>query len=213
MSRYFVLVLIIILSSCDYGAIERNALQEGDILFQDLDCGAACDAIESVTQGVNGLDFSHCGIVAKVDGKLQVVEAYGKVQAVTLDEFMERSADDHGNPKVIVGRVNASDKELATRSAAISKEYIGKGYDKEFKMGDDKYYCSELVYECYKRANNGEVYFPLNKMTFKEPDSTSFMPFWVEYYKKLDQPIPEGEPGINPGAISRSEHLEIILIK
>lgn len=202
-----------LLASCDYGAIERSELQEGDILFQDLDCGPACDAIEKVTQGANGLDFSHCGIVVKQNGELKIIEAYGSVQAVAVDEFMERSTDEHGYPKVVVGRVLEEDKELAAKSAKVAKEYIGKPYDKEFKMGDGKYYCSELMYEVYKTANGDKEYFPLNKMTFKEPDSTDFMPFWVEYYEKLQTPIPEGELGINPGAISRSGQFRIILIK
>ena len=31
-----------------------------------------------------------------------------------------------------------------------------------------------------------------------------------EYYKELDHEIPEGELGLNPGGMSRSEGLEII---
>ena len=37
-----------------------TTLKEGDLLFQDLNCGELCDAIETVTQGVDGKDFSHC---------------------------------------------------------------------------------------------------------------------------------------------------------
>ena len=196
---------------CDYDAIQRSDLLEGDILFQDLDCGDACDAIEKVTIGYNGLDFSHCGIVAKVDGEMKVVEAYGAVQAVAIDSFFERSKDKHGNAKVIVGR--PKEQDIAKKSAQIATSYIGKLYDKEFKLGDDKYYCSELVYETYKAGNGNQEYFPLNVMTFKEKDSTEFMPFWVKYYNELGVPIPEGDSGINPGAISRSAHLEIILIR
>lgn len=206
-----IIVLAVGFTGCEYEALTGKDLQEGDILFQDLDCGDACDAIESVTDGYNGLDFSHCGIVANVDGELKVVEAYGAVQAVPIDTFLYRSKDKHGNPKVIVGR--PKERDIAKKSAGASVGYIGKPYDKEFKLGDDKYYCSELVYESYKAANGGEEYFPLNKMTFKQKDSTDYMPFWVDYYNELGVPIPEGEPGINPGAISRDAHLEIKLIR
>lgn len=211
MSRVILVLLVLVLAGCEYDAIQRVDLQEGDILFQDLDCGDACDAIEKVTVGFNGLDFSHCGIVANVNGEMKVVEAYGAVQAVAIDSFFERSKDKHGNAKVIVGRPHEQD--VAKKSAQIATTYIGKPYDEEFKLGDDKYYCSELVYEAYKKGNNDQVYFPLNVMTFKEKDSTDFMPFWVDYYKELGVPIPEGDSGINPGAISRSKHLEIILIR
>ena len=37
--------------------------QTGDLLFQDMDCGPMCDAIEAVTQGAEGAKFSHIGIV------------------------------------------------------------------------------------------------------------------------------------------------------
>lgn len=204
-------LLILSFSSCSYDAITGADLQEGDILFQDLDCGDACDAIEKVTRGYNALDFSHCGIVATVDGKLKVVEAYGDVQAVEIDTFLHRSTTKHGYPKVLVGR--PKEQGIARLAASESVNYIGKEYDKEFRLDNDKYYCSELVYECFMSANNNEAYFPLNKMTFKEPDSTDYVPYWVEYYKELGVPIPEGELGINPGAISMDPHLEMILIR
>ena len=38
-------------------------LQEGDLLFQDGDCGDFCAAIEAVTDGVNDWEFSHVGLV------------------------------------------------------------------------------------------------------------------------------------------------------
>ncbi|WP_226390971.1 hypothetical protein [Penaeicola halotolerans] len=40
-------------------------LQNGDILFQDGDCGDFCEAIKKVTSGYEGRDFSHNGIVKK----------------------------------------------------------------------------------------------------------------------------------------------------
>lgn len=215
MNRTFLIILVTayILTSCRNTPAQQETgkydLRPGDILFQDLDCGPACDAIESVTEGVNGMDFSHCGIVADIDGELKVVEAYGFVQAVPVDSFLARSINKAGNPNVVVGRLK-NNAELADRSAEISKKYLGRAYDEAFTLGDDAYYCSELVYECYKQANGGEVYFPLNVMTFKAPGTDTFMPFWTEYYHKLGTEIPEGDSGINPGAISRSAYLEII---
>ncbi len=66
-------------------------LQEGDLLFQDLNCGELCDAIEAVTEGVNGKDFSHCAMVVKINDSLKVVEAIGdQVQVNTLHDFFPR---------------------------------------------------------------------------------------------------------------------------
>ena len=146
-----------------------------------------------------------------MEGELQVVEAYGKVQAVSVDSFLARSMDGGGRSKVVIGRLKEN-KELALQGAILSRSYIGKEYDEAFMLGDDAFYCSELVYECYKEANGGKPFFPLNEMTFKEPGTDTFMPFWKEYYHKLGTGIPEGAPGINPGAISRSEQLQILEI-
>ncbi len=210
--KYFfsLIILAVAFTACKTTVENQYQLQVGDILFQDLDCGDACDAIESVTEGVNGWDFSHCGIVVKKDGELQVIEAYGAVQAVSIDTFMNRYVDSNGKPKVVIGR--PKNKDIAQKSASLASSYLGKDYDKAFQLNDDSYYCSELVYECYKKGNNGQEYFPLNLMTFKDPATDSMMPFWVKYYDELNQPIPEGEKGINPGAISRSDKLDIIYL-
>ena len=81
-------------------------IQEGDLLFQDLDCGPLCDAIEAVTEGVNGKDFSHCAMVVKINDSLKVVEAIGdQVQVITLHDFFARSGDTASIQNITVGRV------------------------------------------------------------------------------------------------------------
>ena len=75
---------------------------------------------------------------------------------------------------------------------------------------NDEYYCSELIYLAFKEANDGQPVFQLQAMTFNDPDTQKPFPIWVDYYKKLGKPIPEGQPGLNPGGISRSEYIEII---
>jgi uncharacterized protein YijF (DUF1287 family) len=65
-------------------------LKPGDILFQDLDCGDTCDAIEAVTDGVNGSELSHIAVVSHVDddkGKVYVIESVANgVQETTRDK-------------------------------------------------------------------------------------------------------------------------------
>jgi hypothetical protein len=77
-------------------------------------------------------------------------------------------------------------------------------------LDNDKYYCSELVYEIFLKVNNNEPVFNLNTMTFKAKNSDEFLPNWVEYYRKLGEAIPEGKLGINPGAMSKSDVLKIV---
>ncbi|KES12289.1 hypothetical protein SASC598O02_000930, partial [Snodgrassella alvi SCGC AB-598-O02] len=53
-------------------------------------------------------------------------------------------------------------------------------------------------------------FFPLQPMTFKSKDSGEFPEYWVKHFKKMGIPIPEGQPGNNPGDMSRSELLNIV---
>jgi len=194
-----------------HGKTNSFILQEGDLLFQDLDCGPICDAIEKVTIGYHGANFSHVGIIAKDDDNLIVIEASSNgVQATQLQNFLNRSFDANHQPKVAVGRLKHPFRYLipfALKEAAALK---GKPYDKEFVINNDAYYCSELIYEIFLRANDNNPVFTLQPMTFKNPNTETTLPAWQEYFSKSGIPIPEGRPGINPGSISRSPALTII---
>jgi len=184
-------------------------LQCGDILFQDLDGSPFCDAIEAVTQGVEGAHFSHCGIAAIDDhGRPVVVEASGPgVREVPLADFLARSKDEDGNPKVLVGRLG--DAAIAVDGLRRARYLLGLPYDDEFRIDNGKYYCSELVHDCFWDAA-GRPIFELFPMTYKEPGSDVFQPAWVDYFAAKGQAIPEGEPGCNPGGLSRSERLSVV---
>ena len=188
------------------------APRPGDLLFQDLDRGPLCDAIERVTQGYRGARFSHVGIVAPSNkGNLVVIEAVSKgVRATPLAEFLARSHDAAGRPKVVVGRLRRRHRRLVPRALDEATARLGKPYDPLFVIGNDRYYCSELVYEALRAANGGPAFFPLEPMTFKDPQTGHTLPAWTAYFRKHNAPIPEGNPGINPGAISRSPEIEIV---
>lgn len=47
-------------------------------------------------------------------------------------------------------------------------------------------------------------------MTFKSPGSDEITEGWKEYFDKLHLPVPEGELGINPGAMSQSDVIDIV---
>ena len=183
--------------------------QAGDILFQDLDGSPLCDAIEAVTQGVDGSHFSHCGIAAfDDDGRPVVVEASGPgVREVRLADFLGRSEDADGHPKVLVGRVdNAS---IAANGLRRARYLLGVPYDDEFLINNGKYYCSELIHDCYLDGD-GRPIFRLFPMTYKEPGRDAFQAAWVAYFNDLGKPIPEGEPGCNPGGLSRSSRVAMV---
>ena len=198
--------------SCNHSH-ESSSIKEGDLLFQDLNCGELCDAIKKVTEGVNGKDFSHCALVVNINDTLKVIEATGdKVQVTSLKNFFARSGDTATISNIIIGRVKHNFEHIIQNAVAFAKKQIGQPYDNEFLLANGKWYCSELIYEAFKHANNQNDFFELEPMTFKDPKTNTYLPTWVDYYKKLNTEIPEGKQGINPGLISRSTKIQIIKI-
>lgn len=187
--------------------------QNGDLLFQDIDCGDLCDAIEAVTPALNGKHFSHTGIVYLEKDSVYIIEAIGEnVHITPLQKFLQRQLDSAGHPKVVVGRLKPQYRALNKPAVQFALKQTGKPYDDVFIYSDDKYYCSELVYDAYKAANKGKPFFKLYPMTFKDPQSRHTFPAWTDYYKQLGVAIPEGAPGCNPGSIATSGKIDIIAI-
>lgn len=184
-------------------------LKTGDILFQDIDCGPYCESIESVTQGIDGAHLSHCGVVLIENDQTLVIEAISKgVSLTSLDSFLNRSADANKNPKVLVGRVNSWNKVELNEAIDRAKLQLNKPYDGVYALNDSALYCSELVYFAY--LQNGKPIFQPKPMTFKAANSNELFPIWVDYFKDLNYPVPQGEPGLNPGGLSTSNFVEIV---
>ncbi|MFT4095265.1 MAG: YiiX/YebB-like N1pC/P60 family cysteine hydrolase [Niabella sp.] len=186
--------------------VTAGRLKNGDLLFQNLDCGDMCDAIEAVTTGWHNRQFSHVGIVEKINDTIYVWESMGPgVRKVLLAPFRKRSGY-----KLAIGRLKAPYQKLIPAALRYIHRNEGVGYDDAFLYNNGKYYCSELIYDAFKYAHNGKPIFKLYPMTFKQPHSPVYFPVWVEYYRKLNMAIPEGEPGCNPGGLSRSDKIKII---
>ena len=203
--KKYIYLLFILQSSC----ASNFQLQEGDLLFQDLDSSALCDAIELVTPGYNDANFSHIGFIVSDDGKLKVLEAIPpKVILTELEDFLSRSKDKDGNPKVIVGRLKKEYKNAIPKAVEFAHKKIGVDYDGIFLMNNNSYYCSELLYEAFSK----DSIFQLQAMTFLHPDSGDTLQTWKAYYAEIGVKIPENELGINPGIMSLSKKIEIVHI-
>jgi uncharacterized protein YycO len=204
----------LMVTSCATSTTREHAqrLEPGDLLFQDLDGSPLCDAIETVTQGVDGAKFSHVGLVSRTDSTgVYVIEAVsaGVVES-PLDQFLAKSNDSMGRPKVLVGRLKPAYRSLSKAAIEEARRHLGKPYDKIYVMEPSTYYCSELLYDAFRTANQGKPVFDLAPMTFNDPKTGRPFPAWVDYYRELGTPIPEGEPGLNPGSMSRSGMIDIV---
>lgn len=194
-------------NSADYN------LQNGDLIFQESCNGKMGDAIKDVTSGIEGYSFTHVGIVW-IDAATHityVIEAtHPRVCVTPLKEYLHPEKE-KCPPKSVVGRLKPQFQALIPQAIDEAKKLVGKDYDDAFDLKNDQYYCSELIYDILLKANNNIAVFPLNIMTFKSKETGEYSPNWVTHFNKLGIPVPEGEEGINPGAMSQqSDILDII---
>jgi hypothetical protein len=205
--KYVLIFLLLLMHAFAFSQVkEKFNFESGDLIFQNLDCGDMCDAIEQVTEGYAGNKFSHVGLVNRMGKTVTVIEAVGGgVRMIPLDSFLKRT-----NNKMYVGRVKKQYTRFIKKAITFSVRQIGTPYDDVFLYDNKKYYCSELIYDAFLYANHNKPFFRLEPMTFKKPGSAEYFPVWVDYYKKLGVAIPEGKPGCNPGGLSRSDKIEIV---
>lgn len=186
--------------------VDRSALRDGDIIFQDMDCGPMCDAIEAVTVGYGGLDFSHMGMVYLRNDSVFIIESIGPGVLLTpLDKFISRTRKPHW-----VARLKPRFRHLVPQAVGYALLSLGMPYDDEFLYANGKYYCSELIYDAFKHANRGRPFFKLFPMTYKEPGTDAFYTVWQQHFNDLGMAVPEGLPGCNPGGMSRSAKMKIL---
>ncbi len=201
MKKLLTLLLFVSLA----GFSQKLTLKSGDFLFQSMNCGPLCEAINEVTSGYQGRDFSHLGLVYLKNDSIYVIEAAGTEVKITPFETFKT----YTTEKMYVGRLKRKYRALIPEAIAFALQQIGVPYDEEYVYNNGKYYCSELLYDAFLHANK-KPFFELFPMTFKSPKSNEFFEVWAEYYKKLHMEIPEGKPGCNPGGISTSAKLKII---
>ena len=116
-------------------SISSSLLKEGDIVFQ-ISKSSQSPFIMNTTKS----PWSHCGVIIEKDRELYVLEASNVVKLTPYEEWKNRGA------LHIV-----SSKRVINEPVKVKySKYIGIPYDSEFKLDDNKYYCSELVWKIYK---------------------------------------------------------------
>jgi hypothetical protein len=120
-------------------------IREGDVIFQTSQSQQS-PLIQIATQST----ISHCGIIIIKDGKLYVLETLKTLVLTPLDKFIARGKDG----KYWLKRSNKENIKIKYGS------YLGKPYDLAFKFDNDKFYCSELIYDIYKNQLGIELCEP-----------------------------------------------------
>ena len=183
-------------------------LQTGDILFQIGKGSDFENAVINSTLDIYDKSFSHCGVVYLENDTIFILEAEtekGVVKTI-FEDFYNKSKH------LIVGRLKDDYQYVINNSISKILTLIGKKYDFIFSSENDDYYCSELIQINFTDSNNNPI-FETIPMTFKDKSTNKIIPYWIEYFEKLNAEIPEGKQGSNPTHLSKSEKIELTLLK
>ena len=177
-------------------------LREGDLLFC---CSDTANAITAVTTGLQDLPIDHVAIVHYIGGEQlglpYVIEAVKPAVCLTpIDSFLSE------NGRVLQGRLNVDIDMPASIKRCLAM--VGKPYDDLYLPGDSAIYCSELVQLCFIDPSGKLIFDPV-PMTFHDATG-QVTDYWQEFYQARGMEVPEGEPGSNPGELSRREQVAIL---
>lgn len=131
------------------GTASEDNLKEGDLIFHTSQSNQS-PAIRYAT----GSALSHCGIIIEKKDGLYVLEATHKLKLTPLQEFINRGKGGRWWAKRVV------DEPVKIRYNGL----LGRPYDMAFKRDNNLYYCSELIYDIYKKQLGIEL-CPLRKVS------------------------------------------------
>ena len=120
-------------------------VKEGDVIFQTSQSQQS-----PLIQIATGSRISHCGIIVMKNGKPYVLETLKTLVVTPLDKFIARGE----GGKYWLKRSKKENVKIEYGS------YLGKPYDLAFKFDNDKFYCSELIYDIYKNQLGIELCEP-----------------------------------------------------
>ena len=197
------LIALLSLLACDVSLPSptptSTEVQTGDIIFQ-VSSSSQAPAVALASNS----PITHVGIISVVGDRVTVIEAVEPVREIPIESFI-----DHGSlwgvhrlkdqPK------NANWSKKVIRAARAMK---GKHYDGLFQWGDDRIYCSELVWKAYSRGAGIDLVEPqrVGDLNLSLAPVQSLIKRRMGGKKlNLDEKI------VTPGALHESDKLEMVM--
>ncbi len=213
----FLLFLTMALASCQNPECRWH---DGDLIFVEGVEGAEGDEGGRMDRAImeSTGKMVHVGIVEVKEDSVFVIDAAPKtgVSRRSLEQFLEAQRDEQGRlPKMKVMRViTENDRGDDLKDSMLTKAFVEKAkglcgakYDFSFLPDNGKYYCSELVYECF--AVDGRPLFEAAPMNFRNAQG-EFDLYWVELFERQGMGIPQDTLGTNPETMSHADCLKEI---
>jgi hypothetical protein len=180
---------------------DSNKLRDGDIIFQ-TSLSKQSKAIQIATHS----QYSHCGIIYKIDTAYMVFEAVQPVKFTPLDKWIVRGEGDH----YVIKRLNNAEQVLTPQTLAkmkkLGEQFKGKNYDLYFDWSDDRIYCSELIWKIYKRATGLSV----GKLQLLKDFDLSNEAVKEKLKERYGDKIPLNDTVISPVSIFNSDLLKTV---
>lgn len=142
MSR-LVLLFSFLLSFSVFGQFKN-----GDIILSSSKGGLQATAITAAT----GSKWTHTAVIYIKDGKPMILEAVQPVQAVSLKDYLNRYGEKGVHQVMRLKDRTKLDAKAQQNANVWANKNLGKNYDGRFQWGDDKLYCSELVWKVFDQA-------------------------------------------------------------
>lgn len=230
--KALVVPLLVVVLGCSDERVSVSDLRGGDLLFVVNGQG---NNITDVTDGVDGLGIDHIAVFS--DGNvIEAIPEYGVVEN-PLDSFLVRLSD---RESVLVGRIEGLDVEesvtnarkflgkpyddifMPSDSAIYCSELVQKSF--VFKDGLKKrdhnvkgiaveatMACDDVKDMNPKVTGCEAKHFVFGTIPMSFHDSTgNVTEFWAKFYSARGLAVPEGEPGTNPGQLSRDHNVKIL---
>ena len=180
-----IIVLCLSAVSC-----QTHCLTTADLLFHVT---PQSNAITDVTPGM----IDHVAIVLNKDS---VIEAVGRGVVITPIDSLRQQPGYY-----LIGRVKGVDR---ASSITHARTYLGRAYDYLYLPDNEAIYCSELVQFSFVDKHGNRLFEPI-PMSFHD-ETGQITDYWRRFYKKRGMEVPEGQPGTNPGELSRRRQIRIV---
>ena len=196
MRKFFITIVIMLVSQLAFAQSSSYKPQEGDFVFQSLPKNELVAAIEGASQS----HYSHVGLVIRKHQQWYVREAISDtVHDTPLSAWEERGRLNHAFD---VFRLKTEFQKFIPQLIKDSEAFLGRPYDYKYDMDDQAVYCSELLYKSMLNASG----IRLGK-TQKLGDLK-----WTGYKATIEKyeggAVPLDREMITPKALSQANQLE-----
>jgi hypothetical protein len=123
-------------------SFDQREFKTGDILLQHIP-----SHLTSVIKDATNSQYSHCGMVVYLHNKIYVLEAIGPVKYTPLNRWLKQGRDNYTQ----IRPLNMDRRKIA-RVIQEAEKMLGKPYDIQYDLDEEKIYCSELLYKAFLRG-------------------------------------------------------------